>query len=419
MKKEFDVIIIGGGPAGLTLASVLSQNNKVCVIEKNKIGETTKSWGMFRDLARKLKIEHCVVNDKISTIEFGYFLGAKCIFKDAYCQLDEKKVLLEFKKRCNSKNAVFVENTEIRSFSRSNNKIIIKLDGQEINSDLLVDCSGASSHIVKRHNLVKDYSSNSILGYNVENIRIDPKKFIWEIIETPDYNEIMIAGIMPYSSTKAQVHIFPYLKNKKFPSGLAKEYLVEYLKSRPELESGEIISETKGDILMGELKKNALDNVFFFGESALWTPVFVGTGFNTILNDYEKVGKELNKLVEEKRLSEKYLSQIKPLTQDKRMVHFLKCFERVILSLKNKHKSFNEFFTKLDSAPQDFGKYFMRNKYNAEILKDTWKRIHEHFSIPELLKILPKKDILYLMELGTELLEDSILKKYRKHLEDI
>jgi flavin-dependent dehydrogenase len=40
--EEFDVIIVGAGPAGLSIGSELSKNHKILVIEKNKIGETNK-----------------------------------------------------------------------------------------------------------------------------------------------------------------------------------------------------------------------------------------------------------------------------------------------------------------------------------------------------------------------------------------
>ena len=37
MKKEYDITIIGGGIAGITIAEIFSRNGyKVCLIEKNK-----------------------------------------------------------------------------------------------------------------------------------------------------------------------------------------------------------------------------------------------------------------------------------------------------------------------------------------------------------------------------------------------
>ncbi|MBW2996456.1 FAD-dependent monooxygenase [Candidatus Woesearchaeota archaeon] len=417
-KETYDVIIIGAGPAGLSLASVLSQKNKVCILEKNKLGSTTKSWASFRDLMKKLELSQCIVNNKINVLEFKHFLGAKMIFKDIYCQLDESKLLKEFVKRCDKKNTTFIETCKVNNFSRKNKKVLIKIKDKILEAKLLVDCSGAESFIIKKFNLRDDYSSYPILGYNVKNVNIDPKKFIWEVMKTPRYKDVMIAGVMPYSDKAAQVHVFPYLKNKTQKVSSLNKYLKEYFKYYPGLKGAKIISKTQGTILMGELKKNALDNVFFFGESGLWTPRFIGTGLNEILRDYEKVGKELTKLIKENRLSEGVLSRIKPAIQEKRILHFLKCFENIVFSMRDP-KRLSSFLNGLDVFHPKFGKYLLRNKFDAKVLLKSWKRIHEHFSVLELIEALPKKDVLYLFELGAELIEDSILKKYRKELKNI
>lgn len=417
--EKHETVIVGAGPAGLSLASVLSKENKVCVIEKGKIGATAKSWASARDLMKKLKLSHCIENNKIGTLEFKHFLGARWVFKDRYCQLNEAKLLKEFIRRCNKRNTTFVENFKFENFSRKKGKITIKARNKLLEAKLLIDCSGADSPIIRKFKLIGDYSSYPILGYNVKNVKVDPKKFIWEVMKTPGYHGIMVGGVIPYSDKLAQVHVFPYLKNKTQKSSTLKKYLKDYFKYYPWLKNAKIISKTEGTILMGELKKNALDNVFFFGEAAIWTPRFIGTGLNQILRDYEKVGKELNKLIKENRLSENFLSEIKPACQEKRMLHLLRCLENIVFSLKDDPKRLNGFLTALGESHPEFGKYLMRNKYNAKVLNRSWKRIHEHFSVFELMEMLPKKDILYLFELGAELIEDTVLAKYRKHLKDI
>ena len=48
--ESFDVIIVGAGPAGLLLAKELSKKHKVIILEKNKIGDTNKSWVSYKDI---------------------------------------------------------------------------------------------------------------------------------------------------------------------------------------------------------------------------------------------------------------------------------------------------------------------------------------------------------------------------------
>ncbi|MBU0979552.1 MAG: FAD-dependent monooxygenase [Nanoarchaeota archaeon] len=417
-KGNYDVIILGAGPAGLSLASVLSRQNKVCVIEKRRIGFTTKSWGSFRDLIRKLKLNDCVANDKINFLQFNHYLGAKWLFKDTYCQLYENKLLREFINRCD-KDTTFIQNSYVRDFRRKDGGISIKTGKKTLWAKLLIDCTGASSPIIKKYRLIDNYSSFPILGYNLKGIKVDPTKFIWDVMKIPGLDEIMVGGVMPYSDKMAQVHVFPYLKNKTMQSSSLEKYLKTFMSSYPGLKGAKKVSRTRGTILMGELKKNALDNIFFFGEAGLWSPRFTGAGVNQILMDHQAVGKELSRLIKEDRLSAGFLSEIRPLTQEKRMLHLLRCFENIVLSFKDKPERLNEFLVVLNESHAKFGKYLMRNKFNALVLKNSWKKVHEHFSTMELVKMLPKQDILFLFELGTELIEDEVLKKYRKHLKDI
>ncbi len=417
--EDYDVIIVGGGISGLSLASVLGKGNKVCIIEKEKLGNTTKSWASFRDLIRKEKLQDCIINNKINTLEFRHFLGAKWIFNDKYCQLDEGKVLREFVNRCKDENVKFIEKQEIDNYKKNKKEVKFKVNKRIIKGKLFIDCTGGDSPFIKKLNLLDNYSSYPIYGLSVKNVDVDHTRFVWEIMKTPRFKDLMIGGIMPYSDESAQVHVFPYLKDKKIKYSLLKKYLFDYFKYHPGLKKNEIIKETYGTIMMGLLKKNALDNVFFFGDSALWTPRFIGTGFNQILRDYKGVGKELNKLISEDRLDEETLSQIKPVLQEKKSYHLLNCFEKIVFSLKEEPEELNDFLIKIRGTHKKFGKYLMRNDFNSKIFKKSLKKIHEHFSVSQLFEMLPKKDIIYLLEFLGEFLEDNLFESYQKKLKDI
>ena len=59
--EKFDIIIAGGGPAGMSTAAELSKNFKDLVLEKKKPGTTQSTWYSYADRAKKYDLEEAVV----------------------------------------------------------------------------------------------------------------------------------------------------------------------------------------------------------------------------------------------------------------------------------------------------------------------------------------------------------------------
>ena len=79
--QKFDVIIIGGGPAGLGSAIHLAEKGmEVLLLEKNKIGLTQKTWLTFDYIVEKYGLEESVRN-RFSGVIFSCYLGNTYSFK--------------------------------------------------------------------------------------------------------------------------------------------------------------------------------------------------------------------------------------------------------------------------------------------------------------------------------------------------
>ena len=98
---DFDIVIAGGGPSGLSIASELSKKYKVAVIERGKFGVTTKSWLSYYDRILKLGFPTSVVSHRFKKWHFDYKDQSFAI-TDKYAVLDEKRVLAHWIEKCRS-----------------------------------------------------------------------------------------------------------------------------------------------------------------------------------------------------------------------------------------------------------------------------------------------------------------------------
>ena len=95
--KIWDAIIIGGGPAGLSLGSELSDKHRVLVIDKGIIGNTTKTWTVDKALAKKQGLEDFVTSS-FSKCTFKVSPNEKVKIHLDLVSLDERNLLDYWKK---------------------------------------------------------------------------------------------------------------------------------------------------------------------------------------------------------------------------------------------------------------------------------------------------------------------------------
>ena len=75
-----DIIILGGGPAGLRLAKLLSAKGlDTVLIEKDLIGARSRSWISWEDDITKYGYKDAIKN-RISGLKFRSFLGGEHLF---------------------------------------------------------------------------------------------------------------------------------------------------------------------------------------------------------------------------------------------------------------------------------------------------------------------------------------------------
>jgi len=122
--EQYDVVIVGAGPAGLFMAKELSKDFSVCVIEKNKIGETSKFWVVSNKNIKDNKLEDCVIS-KPHRCCYKDYTGKSIggIIKDGNPIVDEHKVLKKWAEEAKRNRAVLRESTNFKKFIYKENNV--------------------------------------------------------------------------------------------------------------------------------------------------------------------------------------------------------------------------------------------------------------------------------------------------------
>jgi flavin-dependent dehydrogenase len=176
MTSPHDVLIIGGGPAGSTAATLLSmQGHRVLVVEKEQfprfhIGESMlpNSMGTFLRLGVKEKLDRICLPK--TGVEFATCCGhsQQFQFKNAYRAIHPQayqveravfdKVLLD---HARESGAEVLEETAVEKFEETGETIRVSLrskdSDQVVETKYLLDCSGRNSVIANHFGLKQDY----------------------------------------------------------------------------------------------------------------------------------------------------------------------------------------------------------------------------------------------------------------------
>ncbi len=387
--ETFDIIIAGGGPAGLSAATELSKTHSVLVLEKKVPGTTSATWYTYADRVAEHSLEEAVAfsSDHLHFVAPSY----KHDMKDCCVVLDHNKVMQIWLQRAKN-NGALIHHECFKDYKKESDGVVVTTDKGQYRAKLLIDATGRSK-IVEQNKLVRRVDAWVIYGARIQVPSLERPTRI-EYYPLNDDNNTYV-GVHPYNDTETNFYIFKG-QNNTFgnPSDLKKQF-EDVLQS--EFPNAEIIQPLAGSIPSGILKKYALDNVIFWGAAGMLNPDGCGMGFNEILRQVKPFSAEITRTFKANRLDQKALDRVAKSLRDIETMHF----QRII-------GAFSLYFIKSEgkwdggvrwlNAMGDLSKYWMRNEMSLEWIRTATLKLHKAVPFKESIKMIPPNELLFITE---------------------
>lgn len=420
MKNKTDVIIVGGGPAGISAAVTLARAGKeVIVIERGSFSGSKNVFGgaiyvqptneIFPDFEKSAPIERKTVTHKYIMCTPKESIEASFVEREAEANsysVIRAKFDRWMAQEAQKEGVVLVTETLVKELIVKENKVIgVKTELEEYFADIVILADGVNSLLAKQIGLRKEIKPKDVALGVKEVIKLSKEKIedrfnlqegegaIYELMGDPmlgmlglgylyTNNETISIGLGISLETLAEKKLKPYELLDK---------LKEHPSLKPLLKDGELIEYSAHLIPEGGYKKVPKlysDGVMVVGDSAMFVNNLHWEGTNLAMISGKLAGETAIVALDKKDFSANTLALYQKKLENSFIMKDLKTYKNLMDIIHTRAKSFlgyypekiAEFFkmfTAVDSIPKrqkyhGFIKSIFKDRSISELFKDAW-----------------------------------------------
>ncbi len=345
------MIVAGAGVAGLLLASRLSADHSLVLLERQKVVPRNKYWltsaGSVEatpDLSGSVAVEY-------DRFDFVASDGSRACVAGRYPVWDTDRLIATLMETVRANGAEVLPGHRLYAVRQERDSVRIRAEGREIQARLLIDCMGYASPIVQTSGAVRIDGYYILHGREVGLRGDTPPIALDNVIlsGSPTYFEL-------FPTERGTAHATVIRPSRRHRPGVSLSADFNYIVRRSHY--AEVVDDTDGEarsyggiIPVGRLRTPALDRIVFYGEAGQCNPAASATGLTRMLLTYREFARAVSSALRTDQLSRRQLIRRMPNA----MSPFNRAFQLALFRslLDYDSNDFSRFVVELSRAPSD------------------------------------------------------------------